>query len=133
MVVDLVAVLEVGGVRGDSVPREARTDIAIQQGQDVTFRLTCWRSDGSVCVIALADTIVLSIKKQPFDPLALLSLTGTRKPAEGPGRADFTLAKADTLQLPSGNYFFDVWLTQNSKNDPVLLPSGLRIAASVKR
>ena len=126
--VRLIGVVEDGTTRRAGVPVNPRTTLKTSKGQDFQIEVTVVTSGGNQVSLA-GTTPTLTIKKRPQDDPALLKYTN----GDIVGNVvTFTLPSVDSKRKldPPGQYVYDVWITLDSKLEPVVPLSPLLVEAA---
>ena len=110
MVIDLLGILEAGGARGATVPKNPRVPLRFARGEDVLVRLRVIYSTGAPYTSPYA-TIRFSIRQYLWDGVRLAK-QGVFVADQADGRWDITLSSADTKALLGSRYLYDVWLDE---------------------
>ena len=108
------------------------TEITIVRGDTLKLTLTDIQlSDGSEYVLSNTDIVYLDVKKYATDKTAIISKTGT-KANYIDGGLPFVFLPADTMNLPIGDYYFDVRLFMDEDNVYTIIPqSKFRIVQNI--
>ena len=119
--------LEDGTPRRPGVPVNPRRNLNVPRGVDLTLEVTVVTPIGIPVNLDGVDTeLLLTVKKRSRnsspDILKTASLSGNV--------GTFLIVPADTRRLIPGLFSWDVWLTKNSKRDPVIPLSPLQLQAA---
>jgi hypothetical protein len=131
MLINLVGVIEdgaAGAARSTDAPADPRVTVRIPRGTDVTLAVKILLASGPpLDAFAANQTLTLTVRKRPGDPVVALTATGTASSDEnaggGPGVFLITITAAATRNM-FGRHFYDLWLSRgiapNAKRDAVI-------------
>ena len=107
-------------------------EITIVRGDTLKLTLTDIRlSDGTDYVLNDTDVVYLDVKKYAADETAVISISAVKADYVD-GGLPFAFLPADTVNLPIGEYYFDVRLFVDDDNIYTIIPmSKFRIVQNV--
>lgn len=107
-------------------------EISIVRGDTMKMTLTDIKlSDGTDYVLSDTDIVYLDVKKYATDKTAIISKSATKADYID-GGLPFVFLPADTVDLPIGEYYFDVRLFVDGDNIYTIIPmSKFRIVQNV--
>ena len=107
-------------------------EITIVRGDTLKLTLTDIRlSDGTDYVLTDTDVVYLDVKKYAADETAVISISAVKADYVD-GGLPFVFLPADTVNLPIGEYYFDVRLFVDDDNIYTIIPmSKFRIVQNV--
>lgn len=107
-------------------------DITIVRGDTLTLSISEIKmSDGSAYALKDTDIIYLDVKKSPSDKTAVFRKSVTAADYVE-GVLPVTILPEDTVDLPPGDYYFDVRLFMDNDNIYTIIPmSKFRIVRNV--
>lgn len=114
MQLEILGVLEDGGLRGAAVPTNPRRTLRMPLGASLTLNARVVRANGSPVT---GGTLTWTVKKKPSD-----TQPSFQKLATCADPTVFTVTPADTKQLTAGVFVFDVWHTDGSGNRNAVVP-----------
>jgi hypothetical protein len=124
MLLTLTGVLEDGTPRADNIPVNPRWALSFPIGTNLTLRLTIYTPDGNTVPLS-TNSCTWTLKKSPADGTSIFAKTGLANGAS----IDFTLLPADTKQLSSGIYVYDIWYSATGVRNSVVPLSPLYLEA----
>lgn len=107
-------------------------EITIVRGDTLKLTLTDIKlSDGTEYVLSDSDIIYLDVKRYATDKTAIISKSAVKENYID-GGLPFVFLPADTVDLPIGEYWFDVRLFVDNDNIYTIIPiSKFRIAQNI--
>ena len=107
-------------------------EIALVRGDTLKLTLTDIKlSDGAEYVLSDSDIVYLDVKKYATDKTAIIRKSATKADYID-GGLQFVFLPADTVDLPIGDYYFDVRLFVDDDNIYTIIPmSKFRIVQNI--
>ena len=107
-------------------------EISIVRGDTLKLTLTDVRlSDGTEYVLSDTDVVYLDVKKYVTDKTPVIRKSATKEDYID-GGLPFVFLPADTVNLPIGEYYFDVRLFVDNENVYTIIPmSKFRIVQNI--
>ena len=108
------------------------SEITLVRGDTLKLTLTDIKlSDGTDYVLSDTDTVYLDVKKYATDKTAIIRKSATKADYVD-GGLPFVFLPADTVNLPIGEYYFDIRLFVDSDNIYTIIPqSKFRIVQNI--
>ena len=108
------------------------SEIALVRGDTLKLTLTDIKlSDGTDYVLSDTDIVYLDVKKYATDKTAIIRKSATKADYVD-GGLPFVFLPADTVNLPIGEYYFDVRLYCDDDNIYTIIPqSKFRIVQNI--
>ena len=108
------------------------SEITLVRGDTLKLTLTDIKlSDGTDYVLSDTDIVYLDVKKYATDKTAIIRKSATKADYVD-GGLPFVFLPADTVNLPIGEYYFDVRLFVDSENIYTIIPqSKFRIVQNI--
>jgi hypothetical protein len=122
LVIDLVGVLEDGSVPSAGVPQNPRKTIGFPLGSDVLLRIRVIGADGSPIPLPAPASLRLTAKKR-FNDIDAAFFKEATLVSRLDGLGTFSVVPNDTKQLASGQFAYDVWLTDADGKRSALIPT----------
>lgn len=132
MVIELTCVLDDGSTPAVGFPPPA-PPLAFTQGQTVTFRVALYYPDRRPVKLA-SRLLVLTMKRQPTDDLAVFGLAVVPKPLIGDNVGEVLVQPNDTAprRWPAGTYVLDLYDETGGPREPVLPTTQIRLRQTVR-
>lgn len=112
----LKGVMQSSGARALGVPVNPRTTLRLTRIQTETVRVCVTDEAGTAVDLSeLTTTLTVKANSSCDERVLRKQVTGTRE-----GHADFVIAVADTRNLESGRYVYDVWVSATGVQQPVI-------------
>jgi hypothetical protein len=131
-VISFDAVLDDGSDYRPGVPTNPRFTLRITKGATVRLLVTVLRPSGVLVDLDPEWAMVFTVKKKPDLPDYAIRKVGDFLTERG--KATVELSAADTKNLDSGRYLWDLWLEMsegNADRQPIIPTSPLVLESSV--